>query len=399
MSQSPESKRPDPLIDAYRQASVREGARASANVRAAVLAHARVVAQSANNPGALVSLAGSVDLTDATRSTPAANESRPIWRLAAGVVIGLVGVWIFQLTRPATAPDATVAAASATAEPRVAAAPPSPPAAAAPEATVAVVAPPIAKGDTGKPTSAALQQPPPAALPEQNLALATAPTLGKKADRPSAYAGGAAAAVTAVPAVTAVTEATEALATAVPASAAETSVAAFNNEVVVASAEMRKSAKAESRAEPSSAARAMPTPPPAASPNAFPVQASDVAVAAAPAPRPAPAAIGAPWQGGTSGATAKRGMLEPGNAAPAAAVAQPRTSSQRMDTAPLERLSESELAMFRAVRSSDINTLRAAIARGVNVNVKDDRGSTALQIARERADLEVIRMLETAGAR
>ncbi|HPG62428.1 MAG TPA: hypothetical protein PK586_10480, partial [Casimicrobium sp.] len=38
------AKRVDPVVDAYRQASTHEGAGPKASVRAAVLAHARVVA-------------------------------------------------------------------------------------------------------------------------------------------------------------------------------------------------------------------------------------------------------------------------------------------------------------------------------------------------------------------
>ena len=141
MSQSTETKRPDPLLDAYRQASVREGARASANVRTAVLAHARVAAQSSS------SSAASNTLSATTRAAPAANESRPLWRLAAGVVIGLVGVWIFQLTRPSATPDTVLATASApsthtdkirSSESVVADAPASPPTAAAPVRTATV---------------------------------------------------------------------------------------------------------------------------------------------------------------------------------------------------------------------------------------------------------------------
>ena len=58
-----------------------------------------------------------------------------------------------------------------------------------------------------------------------------------------------------------------------------------------------------------------------------------------------------------------------------------------------------DVAMFRAVRAGDIPGLRVAISRGANVNGNDERGRTALQIARERADIETIKVLETAGAR
>ena len=69
------------------------------------------------------------------------------------------------------------------------------------------------------------------------------------------------------------------------------------------------------------------------------------------------------------------------------------------DGADVTSLSEADLSMFRAVRAGDIPALRAAIARGVNANAKDERGRTALQIARERADVETIKLLEAAGAR
>ena len=75
MSQSTETTCPDPLLDAYRQASEREGASPSANVRAAVLAHARVVAQASGTAAAATGVSQTI------RATPAANESKPIWRL------------------------------------------------------------------------------------------------------------------------------------------------------------------------------------------------------------------------------------------------------------------------------------------------------------------------------
>jgi ankyrin repeat protein len=55
--------------------------------------------------------------------------------------------------------------------------------------------------------------------------------------------------------------------------------------------------------------------------------------------------------------------------------------------------------MFKAVRAGDLPALRIAIARGAHVNGKDELGRTSLQIARERADVETIKLLEAAGAR
>lgn len=380
MSQSTETTRPDPLLDAYRQASAHEGARASANVRAAVLAHARVVAQSSN------AAAAATGLTGATRATPAANDSKPIWRLAAGVVIGLVGVWIFQLTRPAATIDATVAVVNS---PSVLTAPladkartaesantvtPASPEPTKPEATVAVAERPVAKESAAKRASPAGDPPVKAARSEQNLAAAKALAANEKTDRPAAFTGGSVAAAPAAAARAAPAAAPPVAATAAAASAADESVAAMGSELVIAAADTRKSARLQSRTEAPSPALAMPAPPPAAAPNAFPAQASGVAVAAAPAARPPPANA----------------------AAPARAVASGASSAD--DASPV-RLSEPELAMFNAVRAGDVPALRSAITRGVNVNVKDERGRTALHVARERGDVATIKLLESAGAR
>jgi ankyrin repeat protein len=90
-------------------------------------------------------------------------------------------------------------------------------------------------------------------------------------------------------------------------------------------------------------------------------------------------------------------MVEPDNAA--RALGQPQMSAQRSDTASSMQMREAELAIFRAVRAGDVAALRVAITRGGNVNAKDERGRTPLQIARERADVETIKVLEAAGAR
>ena len=378
MSQSTETTRPDPLLDAYRQASAHEGARAGANVRAAVLAHARVAAQSST---AAVS---AINLSNATRAAPAANESRPMWRLAAGVVIGLVGVWIFQLTRPSVAPDTAVAVADVASAANVASvttAPSAPqankaraaepaktvtpasPEPAKPEAAVVVAALPIAKERAAQRSSAAREPPTDGAGAEQNLAMGKALSPKEKTNQPAAFAGASAAAVAAVAAAPSVAAA----------SVADEAVAAIRNEgneVVIASADTRKSARLQPRAEaPSSSAlaTASPSSPPPAAPNAFPAQASGVAVAAAPiAPtaRPSPAIAAAP-----------------------------------NDAASPVRLSEAEQQMFKAARAGDAVTLRTVITRGVNVNAKDERGRSALVIARGRGDAETIKVLQAAGAR
>ena len=83
----------------------------------------------------------------------------------------------------------------------------------------------------------------------------------------------------------------------------------------------------------------------------------------------------------------------------ASADAAPQMSIQMHDRARAAPINDLDVAMFRAVRAGDIPGLRVAISRGANVNGNDERGRTALQIARERADIETIKVLETAGAR
>ena len=350
----------DPLIDAYHQASVREGARAGANLRAAVLAHARVVAQSLPS-----SAANAGALRDTTRGKPAANEASPIWRLAAGVVVGLVGVWIFQLTRPADAPDAPVATVATVA-------PPSQPqagkaqvaestsvtqpagTAAAPETTVAVAAParaaPSAAVDaSGSRTRADVansRKPPESPRAENAVAAVRAPLRAERADLRAPVPFGVD--------TNASRSGGTGIATAAAATAADTNTGETFSEVVVASAELRKSAKV------------------AASPF------SDQPAMAGAAPRLSPAAPDA--------FPAKTATQAAPNAAEAA---RPRSLP----------LDERDQAMFRALRVGDLSALRAAIARGANVNARDERGRTTLQIARERDDGAVVDTLKAAGAR
>ena len=158
----------------------------------------------------------------------------------------------------------------------------------------------------------------------------------EKPDRPSAFAGAATAALP---------------------SAADAAASAMGSEVVIASAETRKSLKAPTRTEPASTAPAMSASPSAAAPNPFPAEVSEAGAAA------------------------------------------PQKSNQVANRARAAPISDLDVAMFRAVRAGDIPGLRVAISRGANVNGNDERGRTALQIARERADIETIKVLETAGAR
>ena len=407
MSSSPIDTRRDPLVDAYRQASALEAlatnARPSAALRAAVLAHARVVAQSA------ATAEPKLAVSDAVRATPAANESKPVWRMVAGVVLGLAGMWVYQLTRPdslgeanvavMTAPQSAKSVATESAQSTVArtspVAPVAPVSAGAPspvapasstpaitgapaqqETTVAVAAlpkpaltpAPAARASsareraTATSNSAGVSEPRDglagAARSDQSVALATAETSRKRAEQSAPVAAEqtapAAPVATAVasPAAVATTSAIPEVATSEP-----------FGETAVAAAEMRKATR------PSAVARtAAVAAPAAASPNAFPATTSGAMVAAA-APPAAPAAN-----------------------PPSAAVGASAAMRQGVVSTP-------DAAMFSAIRGANVNALRAALARGANVNARDETGRRALQIARERNDAEIVKALESSGAK
>ena len=369
----------DPLIDAYRQASVHDGACAGANVRAAVLAHARVVAQSLPS-----SATNAAMLSDATRDAAAANEARPLWRMAAGVVIGLVGVWIFQLTRPANAPDTTLAAASApqadrarVAESAAVAAP----VAAQPEASVAVAAPAPAVRSVIADTSTlraradggSSRKPVQPERAEAHVAIASAappaPVMGNAAAQRS------------------------------PVALADTANSEPLSETVVASAELRKSAKVGAsplKDQPVMAAAAPRAP--SAVPNAFPAQTVEPMIAAA----PASATVAAPVSSSAAGSNGTMGTMAARTATAQADTMKlsPQTATKPTEAArPLTQLGEVDQAMFRAVRAGDLPALRAAIVRGANVNARGERGRTTLQIAREHDDAAIVEALQAAGAR
>ena len=343
----------DSLIDAYHQATARECARPGAKLRAAVLAHARVVAQSLPSSGA-----NAAALSDTIRAKAAANEASPIWRLAAGVVVGLVGVWIFQLTRPASAPDATVATVSTTSQPQASkaqveesTAATKPVSAAAPETTMAVAAPAPAapsaavdaSGSRVRADVANSRKPAESTRAETNVAVVSAPLRAERADllAPAPVGVNSAASRSAATAMATDTD-------------TNTNTSETFSETVVASAELRKSAKVATSPlnDPPAMAGASPRMSSAA-PDAFPAQTAAKAVAKA------------------------------------ADAARPRSPP----------LDERDQAMFRALRAADLSALRAAIARGANVNAQDERGRTTLQIARERGDGALVDALQAAGAR
>jgi len=88
--------------------------------------------------------------------------------------------------------------------------------------------------------------------------------------------------------------------------------------------------------------------------------------------------------------------------APAAAPAAPAAAAGAApigDLTPPMQQGMANVALFSALRSGQVESVRSAIARGANVNARDDRGRTPLQIAREGNQTEIVRVLEAAGAK
>ena len=398
-------KRVDPLIDAYRQASALDaqtsGARPSAATRAAVLAHAHVVAQS------VATATPKLAVSEAVRATPAANEPKPIWRMVAGVVLGLAGMWGYQLTRPGTTGEANVAVLSApqsakvgagvgaapidaTAAPESPAIVPATPLRPQPETTPAVAAPAstgAASASPAAPTAAAGQAMRTAPLRERenssagtssvdspvmatrgvardtvadatrsevSVAQAKAATPLRKAESPAQIAA---------PAPPAATSAMPEVATSEPL-----------GEIAIASADTRKLARAAEARAPAA---------PVAAPAAV---AAAPTVATAPPPNAFPATTaGAIAQSAPQAASPPPSFSAGGNAAMRSGVAGAGTTPNS--------------ALFSAVLVGNLTAFRAAIARGANVNARDEAGRTALQIARERNDAEMVKALDLAGAK
>ena len=407
MSTSSTSDRIDPLVDAYRQASELQaqsaGARPASALRAAVLAHARVVAQSAATAEPVLAV------SEAVRAVPAANESKPVWRMVAGVMLGLAGMWAYQLTRPGATDETNVAVMTApqgekSAPPESANSPDSPVTGGA----ASIVAPATpANATDGAPAQrdasvaiAALPAPPPAPAPAPALrAIIPEPVMAAREipsrDRAGATSNSAGAiglrdgslaaahsdtsvALAKVHAPTMRAEQaasadvrTAAAATApvgrAPAAPATTTAATSSSpeaataepfaETVVASVERRKAARVSPSAPTAGAAP----------PNAFPATTlGEMAGAAGPPAAPS---------------------MSPQSTRAAA------SASTRQGVA-----STAEEAMFRAIRINDVNALRAALARGANVNARDESGRSALQIASDRGDTEVVKALLLARA-
>ena len=390
MNSSQPEKRVDPLIDAYRQASALDAQTSRAGpiaaTRAAVLAHARVVAQS------VTTAEPKLAVSEAVRATPAANEPKPVWRMVAGVVLGLAGMWAYQLTRPGTTGEANVAvlsapqsakagagtgtgvgAAATAASPAVApatpAVAPATPVRPQPETTVAVVAPvaPVPSGSLAAPAATAAAGAP---------GMRTAP-LRERSDS-SAPSGGAASDIVADSARREQSIAQARVASPLKQAEPAAQIAAPANAGAAATSTTPETAASEPLGE---------------APVAVAVASADTSKRAR-APS-APAAVAAPV---ASAAT----PVAPVAAAPVMAAAPPNAfpaTSAGVIAQSAPRSNAPDTAMFSAIRLGNVGALRAAIARGANVNARDEAGRSALQIARERNDVEMMKALDLAGAK
>ena len=413
----------DPLLDAYQQANRLDDAQPSPQVRRAVLAHARVVAQAAGTNA----IGSTRAMPEAIVTRPAANDRAWYWRAAAGLVLGIAGFWVYRAAVPVDG-DTQVAAAP-----------------------------------TAAPTSATTAE----------RANADATTANAAADGKLAEASAAAATrTTTTPGATS-SESTTVVASAAPERAQVPSVPAARRDApraaeAMASANQARSngnaALAKTRQDesliasaPAAAAPAItvqggpappapaapPAPPPAAvaaatqppaapsiaaarAPQAFPASPAATAATAPPeemvaiaesakratisgraAPDAAVATAGAPARSERSESRAKIAPEQVASAAPApaapatppapaaSAAAPPRIG----DMTPGMQRGMANAALLAALRSGNVEGVRNALLRGADVNVRDDRGRAALQIARESNQTEIIRLLEAAGAR
>ncbi len=422
-------KRVDPVVDAYRQASAREDAGPKASVRAAVLAHARVVA-AANATGA------AAPLYDAPK-VAAANDHSWMWRAAAGLVLGVLGVLMFQWMRPSGTAETSVASASIPA----ATAPVSP--------TVPSASPPAAPAQTAAPTANVAESATraAAAVPGDNaakdkLALASQGAADDARSRARASLEQRQAQIEQK--VAAAEKAAEPRKPGSPTTTQGTVVAS------AAPAAPQPAFVAESTP---SSPPALPAPmPPAAS--APPPVAVAAGVAALPtrsepviASAPAAAAAAAPradiaMRDEIAVAIAKRASAAESAAKPSRAYAEAQSSKPQWDKAEVARASGAATAsvgssvasadtarakasfesknnganaaaapmppksfaalddlLFDAIRKNDATALRSAIARGANVNAKTPIGRSALQIARDDNRDELVEILIAAGAK
>lgn len=416
-------KRVDPVVDAYRQASTREGAGPRATVRAAVLAHARVVAE-ANATGA-------PSARYIAPKSAAANDHSWMWRAAAGLVLGVLGVLMFQWMRPNGSTTETSVASAPVVVPAAPAAPSPEPRSSAPP-TASTSAPPAVGTDPNAAEKLALARSMESAA-DRARASAKSAEIEPKRVREDRIAATTAMNTAKAAKAQAQVSASDSVASAAPAAASPMPV------VAVAAA-------------PAVAAVAPPPPtapasPPAASPMPSAAVGANAAVAAAAAapryeiaargdiamatPKRAPAGNAERTQvagdtgnaGNAIDSFAKKSVAKPQfenaetrrpsasavasvGAQGAADAPRARDSSgaapaAKAAGAPSTRgtLSAIDAEMLSSIRRNDLDAVRAAVARGANVNAKDDAGRSALQIARADDLAAMVNLLVALGAK
>jgi hypothetical protein len=377
-------KRVDPVVDAYRQASTHERAGPKASVRVAVLAHAQVVAVANAN--------GKPNTARTARDVAAANDHSWMWRAAAGLVLGVLGVLMFQWVQPAsTSADTTVAASSAPAPASgsvvpsqtapASPAPVAPVASAAPAASAEMQTPPKAVAHTAIATAPTIEAKTPAAQADtptvsDKIALATArdTAVGRTSSKaaaspPATNTNAAEPRVAAAPVMVA-----DAAVVSPASAAAPRAEAPLREETAVAMAKRARVADVTERQSKNEDS--------VASVRGVAAETSRYAAGASVAP-----AAAAPV---ASGAMASSAALSP-VPAPAAAPAAP--------PAPARALNTPDADLLRAIRQNDPMSLRAAIARGANVNAKNEVGRSALQLARDENRDTLVEILLAAGAK
>lgn len=168
---TPDDEPGDELTRAYRNTSDTQAGRPGAATRAAILAEARATA---------------------LRRTPAANDSRYVWRAAAGIAVLGVAVLLWRQTDRKLSPDLTVANAerpaaesqAMTVESKTTAPPASAEIASRSEVTAdADVVPAAPQANTDKVAMA------PSARMEQEAVSAAAPEARERADAPASASG------------------------------------------------------------------------------------------------------------------------------------------------------------------------------------------------------------------
>lgn len=406
---SPATRPPDALLDAYRQAADMDGARPSPRVRAAVLAHAQIVAAQRGDGGR--------SMPEAMVRRPAANDAAWYWRVAAGVVIGVLGVWVFQSLRPAT--DAPMVATSQPAPPPTAAEAARTMASGSSANTHASGenAPPVTVADASAPASAgaiARLEPRPAA-PSAAVTRGAAGPQGVPMPPSAAYAPAAVGVDRAdVAAATGMADAQPTVGVA-PKAAPAAPVPQIASAPAAAPLPALASAAVVPAAPP--APTAAPTAPPSQAPQAIPVAAGAVAAAA-----PVAGTSRGEMEVAMAEASAKRQELRVAKAQ--AAVERPAADEQRAARDAVRKkdvakaavgestrfdsvvasvarraLAQSNAAMFTAVRARDREGLRRALAEGASPDAVDDSGVSALRLAEQMGDAAIIAILREAGAR